>query len=228
MHTSTADADATGDRETDAFVQFYDSFFVSRGRVRALRPATGHQRSPSSPRGVIDKSCVAREEGGRVGTSAGADRGAGGSRARAQLPFETFSSTVRGTTVGQRTPGAEQGGRKAAEGEERERGARTDFLGDLAELCRLDLGDDADQRAPQRVLGRGEEHLRLDLRIVGRPDRRDRTRRARARKGEGEENAAAVSTASPWRAAPRRPRGAAGDADAEPRVERCVLTRRRT
>ena len=56
---------------------------------------------------------------------------------------------------------------------------RTDFLCDLAEVGRLDLGGDADKCAPQRLLGRREKHLLLNLRIVGRPDQRDRAPAAR-------------------------------------------------
>ena len=49
---------------------------------------------------------------------------------------------------------------------------RTALVCDLAEVRPLNLGGDADERAPQRVLGRREQHLLLHLRVVGRPDRR--------------------------------------------------------
>lgn len=56
-------------------------------------------------------------------------------------------------------------------------GRRTGFMSDLAEVRPLDLGGDPDERPPQCLLGRREQHLLLDFGIVGRPDRRDRASR---------------------------------------------------
>lgn len=63
---------------------------------------------------------------------------------------------------------------RGARGDE---GRRTGFMSDLAEVCPLDLGGDPDERPPECLLGRREQHLLLDFGIVGRPDRRDRASR---------------------------------------------------
>ena len=42
-------------------------------------------------------------------------------------------------------------------------------MGYLGVVGALDLRGDTDERATESVLGRGEQHLVLDLRVIGRP-----------------------------------------------------------